>query len=179
MYNKYSNPNDNWYSGRKQPEYRDGYWKTLLWYLIVILVLFIAQFFTSCESIQYVPVETVRTDYVHTTDTVRQIDSIFSERETIVKEADSALVRKLGLQLKSNEKAILILRNELQRQISSNSKHRTDTVIKTDSVQVPYPVERQLSRWEKIKLETGGLALGACILLIIMLILGLLIRARK
>lgn len=32
--------------------------------------------------------------------------------------------------------------------------------IKTDSVRVPYPVEKKLSRWQGVKMEVGGWAIG-------------------
>lgn len=39
-------------------------------------------------------------------------------------------------------------------------KVRTDTVVQHDSIRVPYPVERPLSRWEKLRQEVGGIAIG-------------------
>ena len=32
--------------------------------------------------------------------------------------------------------------------------------IKTDSIRVPYPVERKLNKWESLKMEVGGWAIG-------------------
>lgn len=32
--------------------------------------------------------------------------------------------------------------------------------IKTDSIRVPYPVEKKLSRWQGVKMEVGGWAIG-------------------
>jgi hypothetical protein bacD2_02365 len=50
-------------------------------------------------------------------------------------------------------------------------------VIKTDSVQIPYPVEKALTRWQKAKIELGGWAFGGwafggliCIALILLYI---------
>jgi hypothetical protein len=36
-------------------------------------------------------------------------------------------------------------------------------MIKIDSVQVPYPVEKQLTRWQQMKIELGGWAFGVII----------------
>ncbi|EYA86007.1 hypothetical protein M137_2273 [Bacteroides fragilis str. S36L12] len=52
--------------------------------------------------------------------------------------------------------------------------NRIDTVIKTDSVQIPYPVEKALTRWQKAKIELGGWAFGVLIMLAIVLIIRLL-----
>lgn len=43
----------------------------------------------------------------------------------------------------------------------------TINIYRTDSIQVPYPVERQLGRWERIKIEIGGIAIGAIVVLLI------------
>lgn len=134
---------------------------------------------SSCSSTKYVPVETVRTEYINRTDTVRKTDSVFTEKETIIKEADSALIAKLGLQLKDNEKAILILKRELERQVNKESEHRIDTVIKTDSVQIPYPVEKKLSKWEQTKMNAGGISIVSCIIFIAMIIVMFIIKCFK
>ena len=38
--------------------------------------------------------------------------------------------------------------------------NKTDTVLKVDSVQVPYPVEKKLTRWENAKIKVGGWAIS-------------------
>ena len=134
---------------------------------------------SSCSSTKYVPVETVRTEYINRTDTVRKTDSVFTEKETIIKEADSVLIAKLGLQLKNNEKAILILKRELERQVNKESEHRIDTIIKTDSVQIPYPVEKKLSKWEQTKMNAGGISIVSCIIFIAMIIVMFIIKCFK
>lgn len=124
---------------------------------VAVVVLLCA----SCRSVKYVPVETVRTEYVHHTDTVRQTDSVYHEKETIIREADSAMVSDLGLKLKENERAILVLKRELAREKNQKEEHKTDTIIKVDSVSVPYPVEKELSRWQQTKQDWGGWAMLA------------------
>lgn len=39
----------------------------------------------------------------------------------------------------------------------------TTYINRTDSICVPYPIEKQLSRWESIKMELGGWAFGIVI----------------
>lgn len=43
----------------------------------------------------------------------------------------------------------------------------------TDSVQIPYPVEKQLTRWQQMKIELGGWAVSVIIILSIVLMLKL------
>lgn len=151
------------------------------WYMFIgiIVALFICALFSGCDSTQYIPIETVRTEYSHKTDTVKQTDSVFHEKETIIREADSAMIAKLGLQLKANERAILVLQKELEKQVNSKSESKTDTVFRNDSVQVPYPVERQLSHWEQFCIDYGKVMTGATVVLLVFIIVWLARRLRK
>ena len=56
-----------------------------------------------------------------------------------------------------------------------------DTIYrsKTDSVAVPYPVERKLSRWEKTKQDIGGIAIGAFIAVVSAVVIWLNIKKMK
>lgn len=42
--------------------------------------------------------------------------------------------------------------------------------IKVDSLRVPYPIERKLNRWENLKMEVGGWAVGGLSAVVIALI---------
>ena len=144
----------------------------------IILIVILSFLLSGCKSIQYVPVETTHTVYQNHTDTVRQNDTIISEKETIIREADSSLVAKLGLQLKANEKAILILKRELERQVQNKSEVRSDTVIQKDTIQVPYPVEKQLTKWQQFKLDFADVGLGVCALVVLLVCGYLFVRKR-
>lgn len=106
--------------------------------------------FTSCR-IQYVPVETVRTEY-KTRDSIR-IDSIYQQ--------DSVYVLVKGDTVYQYKYKYLYKYRYL---------NRTDTVIKVDSIQVPYPVERKLSRWQSLKMELGGRAFGLIFIITLIVI---------
>ena len=49
-------------------------------------------------------------------------------------------------------------------------RYLCDTVIKTDSVRVPYPVEKKLSKWQQIKLDIGEWVIVALALSLIALV---------
>jgi hypothetical protein len=115
-------------------------------------------------------VETVKTEYVSKTDTLKQVDTVFTEKETIIREADPELIAKLGLQLKDNEKAILVLKRELERQVNKQSEHRIDTLLRTDTIKVPYPVEKKLTKWQQVKIDYGGEAIILAIVVIFIVI---------
>lgn len=120
----------------------------------IIVIIAICLLLQACKSVQYVPVETVKTEYV---DRVKQVhDTMHTiEKETTYINGDTVLITKYIDRIK-------VL-------------HKTDTCIieKTDTVQVPYPVERKLSKWEQVKNRLGGIAL----MLAITAIIGALIYA--
>ena len=94
---------------------------------------------TGCRSrIQYVPVESVRTEYKDRL----QRDSIYVQ--------DSIFVREKG------DTVFVDRWRYLYR-----DKLITDTLIVNDSIRVPYPVEKHLSRWQQTKMDVGGWAIGA------------------
>lgn len=114
---------------------------------------------SSCRT-QYVPVESVRTEY-KTRDSIR-VDSIYQQ--------DSIYVLVKGDTVYQYRYKYLYKYQYL---------NRTDTVIKVDSVQVPYPVEKQLTRWQQMKKELGGWAFGIIILFILIIIGRIVFKFRK
>lgn len=121
------------------------------------ILLTLATCFTSCRSIKYVPVETVRIEY-KTRDSIR-FDSIY-QRDSVLMLVKGDTVYK--------EK-----HKYLYRYLTIN---KTDTVMVTDTIQVPYPVEKQLTGWQKIKEELGGLALGITLAAILIFLIKLTIK---
>lgn len=144
-------------------------------YLLLAFLFLLA----GCKSIQYVPVETLRIEHHYHNDTIKERDSVFSEKTTVVKEADSALIESLGLKLKANERAILILKNELVKLVSEKENSRTDSIVRVDSVQIPYPVEKALTKWEQTKMDMGGIAIGVCLAIIIFVIIKFLAKVLR
>ena len=115
--------------------------------LIYILTIFLMSGICSCRSIQYVPVESVKYDSIYLNKLVR--DSIY--------ERDSIYIRESGDTVYKYRDRY-IYRNKLVR----------DTVysVSSDTIMQPYPVEKQLTRWQSIKMEAGGYAIGVVIILI-------------
>lgn len=122
--------------------------------LLYIILLMLAICLTSCRNIKYVPVETVKTEY-KTRDSIR-FDSIY-EHDSIFLFVKGDTVYKEKYRYKYWHLTI----------------NKTDTVMLTDSVQIPYPVEKQLTRWQQMKIELGGWAVGVIVILSIVLMLKL------
>ena len=120
----------------------------------IFVIIAICLLLQACKSVQYVPVETVKTEYI---DRVKQVhDTMHTiEKETTYINGDTVLITKYIDRIKV--------------------MHQTDTCIieRTDTVQVPYPVERKLSKWEQVKNSLGGIAM----MLTITAIIGALIYA--
>lgn len=122
--------------------------------LIIALLSLIVSLIEGCTTTKYIPVETVKTEYkdrnVYTRDSMIIMDSVvFREKgDTILKEK--------------------------WRTVYKDRWHTlTDSVIVVDSVQVPYPVERKLTKWEQMKLDIGGITLSATVLLIFFVVVWL------
>lgn len=126
---------------------------------ILAILLMSGVWLSSCRT-QYVPVETVRTEY-KTRDSIRY-DSIYQR--------DSVYMFVNG------DTVYLYKYKYLYRYLTIN---KTDTVIKVDSVQVPYPVEKQLSRWQSLKMELGGWAFGIIIVFALIIVGWLVYRMRR
>ena len=135
----------------------------------VLCCLPMALLLCACKT-QYVPVETVRTEKNEVHDTIEISDTVYKEKTVRVVEADSATAAEYGIKLNQVKKAYLILEKELEREKSKQKEVHTDTVTRTDVVQVPYPVERKLSRWEAFCLDYGKVMLGSSVVLVIILL---------
>lgn len=126
--------------------------RAVLFFLATLLLI-------GCRSIQYVPVETVRTEKVNDHDTIWEQDSSRKETETVIREArpeDSLMIAKLGIKLKANERLVLLLQKELQQEKNKKIESHTKDSVREKSVQVPYPVEKRLTKWQQLKQDWGG-----------------------
>lgn len=113
----------------------------------------------GCRT-KYVSVPEYHKEYINRTDSFFHTDTIKEKEWMTIKEVDSAQLAKLGVQLRNIKNAYLIERNRNRERNNTTLKAKTDTVIKTDSIRVPYPVERKLNKWESLKMEIGGWAIG-------------------
>lgn len=117
-------------------------------YVLTTLLLLVVW---SCRTTEYVPVEVVRSDTTYINkmqrDSIYQLDSVY-----ILDRGDTILITKTKY----------LYRDKLVY----------DTVYRSrvDSVQVPYPVEKQLTRWEQFRLDVGGWAIVTVIIIILIIV---------
>ena len=102
----------------------------------------------GCARVQYVPVDSVRTDSVLV---YRNVASAVTIRDSICidKTRDTVRVAQykyVGVRLE-----------------------RTDTlyVSRADTVRIPYPVEKRLTKWQSVKADYGGWAMGILFALVL------------
>jgi hypothetical protein len=58
-------------------------------------------------------------------------------------------------------------------------RYDTVSILRSDSVCVPYPVERKLTKWEQIRLDVGGWAIGVVIITILIVIGCIVYKLKK
>lgn len=134
--------------------------KGLFWGLLICTLI---SLLSGCKSVQYVPVETVRTDSVYIDrfqrDSIYLQDSVFVNRWTA---GDTVYQDKVVWKYVYRDKV----------------KYDTVAILRSDTVRVPYPVERRLSTWEKVRLNVGEWAIGAVIIIII-IVVGIIVYKLK
>lgn len=136
----------------------------MIYAILAILLL------TACTTTRTVTVPQVHTVTVHQRDTVYKTDSVKEIHNTIVREADSAMMAQYGIRLGKLEKAYLINQTS-ERQLTS-SKDRIlyrDSVVH-DSIPVPYPKveykEKKLNTLQKAFILLGKVTFTLIFLLI-------------
>lgn len=130
-----------------------------------IFILLLTILLAGCKTkTTVVTVPEVRTEYVHTTDSIHHTDSIIKEKETTIMMLDSAAMAEYGIRLQAAERAWLVKTKELERELQRIAKMKSDTIIQIDSI--PYPVlvpeyiEKELSWWQKTRIHLGESLLG-------------------
>lgn len=125
------------------------------WLLTLTLALI-----ASCTTTKYVPVESVRTEYRD-----REIERLVSDTVR-----DTRLVWVKGDTIRE-------IRN--REHLRLVSVHDTCFVEHTDTIRVPYPVERQLTRWQQAKMDFGGFAMGGVVIALCIAVVWLIKKFRR
>lgn len=112
---------------------------------IIILIVALAAL-CGCTRKIYVPVENtvMRTDTVYSA-TLRVDSVVFRDSVAMIQKGDTVFLTKYRDRYRVNVRMDTVYR------------YATDSV----RIEVPYPVERELTRWEKTKMDAGGIAIGA------------------
>ena len=106
---------------------------------IAILVILAGLALGSCKT-KYVSVPEIHTEYITRVDTTVRIDSVYQR--------DSVYVERKGDTLYVNKALYMDRYHNIY-------KVKKDTVVKRDSVNVAYPVEKEMSRSERLFVAMG------------------------
>ncbi len=150
----------------------------ILWLNAIVWGILISML-CGCTRTVYVPTESVKKEYVKadTTALTQLIDYLREKIRSRERTIDS-LMQSVSERLVLNDRGDT-LRHDRERIVYSSSyrekelekeiekrdslirdmRARLDSV-KADSVQVPYPVEKKLTAWQKAKMSLGGVAMG-------------------
>jgi hypothetical protein len=140
---------------------RDRVKEGQMWLLLIIIGWLVLSL-CSCKQIEYVPYKVETKDSIYLTKFVK--DSVYVE----VFKGEKVFKGYEG----ENDTVYITETKTVYRE-----KLLTDTmyVERVDSIQVPYPVEKDLSRWEQTCVNYGGEA----IVTIVVMIIGLIIYVVK
>ena len=108
-------------------------------FIVMIAIILL----NSCSpKVIYVP--EYHTEVVTRTDSVVKIDSVHVKDSVIIKQAgDTIEIDRWHTEFKDRWRERVVV----------------DSFIKVDSVSVPYPVEKKLSKWQQTKVDWGGWAM--------------------
>lgn len=108
----------------------------------------------SCRT-KYVSVPEYHNVYVTKHDTLTKHDSVYQ------KEFVDRYVKG---------DTIYLTKTKVDYRFRNLYKTRYRDSLKIDSIRVPYPLERKLNKWESLKMEVGGWAIGGLSAVVIALI---------
>lgn len=129
-----------------------------------LLICTLISLLLGCKSTKYIPLKTVRTDSVYVDrylrDSIYQRDSVFINRWTA---GDTVYQDKIVYKYIYRDKV----------------KYDTVAILSSDSVRVPYPVERGLTKWEQVRLDIGGWAIAVVVVTILVVVGWMVYKIRK
>ena len=129
-----------------------GFWALVAWMLC------------GCTATKYVPVESVsmRTDTLRVQ--VERVDSVYLR--------DSVNVAISGATVWIEK-----YRDRFRYRFITDTLERM--VQRVDSVAVPYPVERDLTSWQKLKMQAGGICIIAIALCVVGAAIWIILKTRR
>ena len=167
---KYNNPQEAWYHGLKQRPQGEGCLLSLLSVTFIALAIALMLSFSGCTTTKYVPVEQQHTEHHWHTDSVKERDSVHTEKNTVIRELDSAAMAKYGIQMERNQKAWLVLQRDMEARMRELERITATKDTIHDSIPIPYPVEvtKEVPR-ERSKVEWGLIVVGILSLMILII----------
>lgn len=150
--------------------------------LVYILTILLTSAICSCRSIQYVPMESK----IIIKDSVNLRDSIITKE--VINRKDSVVMRDSFVTVVDDKGNVLRIESYKQKEVYKDlqreynnllSKYNSLLSQKVDSIRVPYPVEAQLTKWQKIKQSVGGFAIISFIVIFTIVLVYFIYKLKK
>lgn len=136
--------------------------------LIYIIAFFSALSVLSCRSVRYIPINSVTQirDSVVLRDSIVAKEFINRKDSVVLRDSFVTVIDDKGNVIKTElykqkevYKDLQSYIDKLQRSIDELKSARTDTIRE------PYPVEAELTAWQKVKQEIGGFAMAGILII--------------
>lgn len=152
----------------------------------------------ACSTTRYVPVESVRVEYreTDTTGIYERLRNYFESIYRIEVSTDSVVDRsKETVVLKENgdtarhdKERIVYVSSRREKELEHRVREQDSIInilrlqfasVKSDSIPVPYPVEKKLTWWQQTKMDFGGVAIVAFVMIVCISVVWLIRKFRK
>lgn len=131
----------------KRPNiYIKAFIETIVIFAVAMAVSVLLTSLCSCTRKIYVPVE----------NTVMRTDTVYSAKLRV----DSVIFRDSVAVIQKGD-TVFLTRYRDRYRVREHTDTVYQSVIDSVKVSVPYPIERELTRWDKVKMDAGGIAIGA------------------
>ena len=164
-------------------------WTALIWLLVSLC---------GCTRTVYEPMEVVRKEYVEADtagiyERLRDFFESMYSRETssdsvIDRQKETVVLKENGDTARHDTERTVYVSSRRERVLEHEVRQRDSIIdslrlrlasVKADSIPVPYPVERELTRWERAKMDLGGFALGGVAVAMCAAVVWLIRKFRK
>lgn len=165
-------------------------------HILVISIALLA--LCGCQPTRYVPVESVRVEYrdIDTTAIYARMRALLetmyqreaSSDSVIDRSKETVVIRENGDTARHDKERIVYVASHRERELEHRISEQDSVInalrlqlasVKADSIQVPYPVERRLNRWEQTKQDVGGWAIVALAVVVCVAVVWIARRFRR
>lgn len=124
----------------------------------ILFLFFALMSLTGCKTVKFVPLPEYHTLYKTRVDTVQRLDSVYFRDSVFIATKDDT---------------VYLTKTHWRERLRNIYHTKTDTIMQLDSIPVPYPVEKQLTKWQRWKMDLGGWAMGGVAILVILFVVRL------
>lgn len=107
----------------------------------ILFLFFVLMSLTGCKTVKFVPMPEYHTLYKTRVDTVQRLDSVYFR--------DSVYIAAKG-------DTVFLTKTHWRERFRNIYHTKTDTIMQRDSIRV----EKQLTKWQRWKMDLGGWAMG-------------------